>query len=187
MKREFFKGINALAKKMYSIAKDNKIVTAVLFFDETEKLAKELLRKQDVKIHLIELELPCLDMYDKEYYITLNKNDDDKHFELYIEKAFRKQANGYIGASGDIAYLSGDANSKIVNYLDESAEMIEIITEDDCVLDDECNKYDECDRATNNHKRLRFRWKNTPIEVNINPFMYSRFEDGVYIDDLLFW
>ena len=52
---------------------------------------------------------------------------------------------------------------------------------------DECNKYDECDRATNNHKRLRFRWKNTPIEVNINPFMYSRFEDGVYIDDLLFW
>ena len=89
----------------------NLEICAVLFYDDTVDLIKELATYKEVKIKSIEIHSSELDGYDKEYYVSL-----DKDGYLYVEPAYRDKE--YICLEDDMLVLiPNNANYSIIKEI----------------------------------------------------------------------
>ena len=116
-----------LANSMISHAKNGKLVYAVLFYEESAELIKELLGQNKISVMSLNIDNPEFNGYFDEYYVAL---DDD--MRLWVEPAFVK--GNYLGFLSDILYIDGDANSRII--IDNPINTcIELVKADNEILD----------------------------------------------------
>lgn len=101
--------IRALGEMMIRVSNKEKLsLTAVVFFDEAEKLLRFFMHKNRFRASYIELMQPDYG-YDKEYYVTLW--DDGM---LTIEPAYDSKGKYYTRVCCvDALFFDGDAKSKI--------------------------------------------------------------------------
>lgn len=119
MKKVYFEDLAQIASVMIDKARSGKSISAVLFYDEATELTQQLLRDDDVAIHLLNLSPVDWGGYNKEYYVTLN---DD--LTLFVEPAF---CETYYVTMSDIMLFDGDASSMIYHCnSDDTTEFIEI-------------------------------------------------------------
>ena len=128
MERLEFDGIDDLGDLLYELAtKHNVTVTAVLFYKKAQALIRNLIKHEDIDICYIE---NFDDEYEKEYYITI-----DKDSTLYVSPAYKDKH--YIREIlTDGMFFDGDASSKIA------------VTNYGCIQFEICYKekeYDECE------------------------------------------
>lgn len=118
-----FKSYEEIAAFMTATAHDEeKDVCAIVFFEDAAKLIREILLFDDVTISFLELHDEEWNGYNKEFYVTLTSE-----MELFVEAAFRDGI--YICPGVSLALVDGDANSKVLQSL-EDADRIEIYIDD---------------------------------------------------------
>lgn len=100
--------IRALGEMMIRVSCKEKLsLTAVVFFDEAEKLLRFFIQKNHFRASYIELMQHDYG-YDKEYYVTLW---DDGTFS--VEPAYDKRENHYNICCSNALFFDGDVKSKI--------------------------------------------------------------------------
>ena len=129
-----------LAEYMGEKALDGKAVTAALFYEDAKALLKELACFEDTTLENIEIHEPVWNGYDKEFYVTI-----DKDMCVWAEEAYHEVEEtgfkGYYRFGGDdvIALIGSDANSQIIKAAEGSSYIAEIeIDADACCECDEC-------------------------------------------------
>ena len=128
-----------LAECMFELVEETKdIVYAVVFYDDAKQLLKELGYIEETVFSNINLEDPEWTEYNKEYYVTI-----DKDYEISVEPAWHEKSEWrdacYFGACDGIALIHSDANSKILEVLDD-CECYEFSIDDDSECDGRCEE-----------------------------------------------
>ena len=97
--------IAVLGELMHDIAcEETSTVTAVLFYDTAQELAKQMLGYDDIEIGNIDFFEA--DNREKEFYVTLDCN-----MVLFVKPAFNDLC--YEKADTEVLFLDGDANSRL--------------------------------------------------------------------------
>lgn len=100
------KDVDGLGDLLYSLVlEEEKDVTAVLFYNDAQKLFRHLIQYEDVSIDYINFN-KWDDNYNKEYYVTLRYD-----LGLVIEPAMKFSGYRYIPT--DAMFLDGDSSYKI--------------------------------------------------------------------------
>lgn len=97
-----------LAEVMYDMACDEDQVTAVLYYNEASSLMKELLKYNEIRPIIVELDIPNYFGYKDAYYITVTNE-----MELFVEKAVRN--NEYTNADSTKLFIDGDVTCSVLN------------------------------------------------------------------------
>ena len=124
----------------YMIAQHNvgKAISAVMYFDATEKVVREILKNDEIKIGIFEFESEDYD-YCGEYIVELMPDNT-----ISVEPAYRnyKDRDGgyYVFIDGDIALLDGDVHSSIIGKC-ETGSIIEICFNDETISGNNRNTY----------------------------------------------
>ena len=144
-----------LALCMCELAEEaNSLVYAVVFYEDAKQLLKMFGGIEEVEFGNVELNNPQWNGYNKEYYVSVDEN-----FEVNVEPAWHEKSEWrdacYFGACDGIALIRSDANSKILEVLDD-CECYEFSIDDDfecdgrceeCVIFDDDDEDPECDFA----------------------------------------
>lgn len=113
-----FKNYEELASQMIFDALESKeecsLISAVLFYEDAQKLIKELLRFKDTSIGCIEIDPPYFDNYDKEFVVSFSDDLEVWCERAYLTKEEPHSREGYLGLDSEILYLDGGANSAIL-------------------------------------------------------------------------
>lgn len=110
MRRTLFDDYEELSDYMIDKAQDGFYTVAVLFYDDALGLLRELMRYDDVKTEVLDIEPKEYDGYDKEYYVSLA---DD--MVVSVEPAYSD--GRYLSAEADITLIHGDASSAIIKNI----------------------------------------------------------------------
>ena len=136
-----------LAECMFELVEETKdIVCAVVFYDDAKQLLKELGYIEETVFANINLEDPEWNGYNKEYYITI-----DKDYEISVEPAWHEKSEWrdacYFKMCDGIVLVHSDANSKILEAI-KDCECYEFSIDDDFECDgccEECVVFDDDD------------------------------------------
>lgn len=117
-----FENHEDLAEFMMDIVKeDEKIVYAVLFYEDARQLLKELASYNETIIGNIELTDPLNKGYNKEFYVIL-----DSEYRIDVEEAwhdkneYHDQGYYWFGDKDVLALVHSDVNSKVIEATDGS-------------------------------------------------------------------
>lgn len=144
MKVLSFENHEDLAEFMIQIALQKQTVCAILFYEDTCKLLKELASFEGISLNTITLSDPEYKGYNKEYYIFLDDN-----LIVNVDEAWHGKNEwhdeGYFSFGGyeTVAFIHGNASSQILKAIEGSTCFeIEIGEEseydfDDYVLEDD--------------------------------------------------
>lgn len=130
MKEIRIENITDLADIMLNDATEGGFVTAIAKYEDAIDLTKEILCSEETTIECITVEPPEHDGYDKEFFVTLDKN-----MKLWVEKAWH-EANkyldaGYLMTDADTIYILDYCSSKILDRLDQGHCVAVSIDDDD--------------------------------------------------------
>lgn len=114
MKRILIEDLGEIACHMYDSVVDDGLndVTFVGYYEDAVCLVKELLMFDDITPYNIELKPFESDRYDKEYYITL-----DKELDIWCCKAYNSEHDCYLYAETGRLFIADDCNSAILNKI----------------------------------------------------------------------
>lgn len=141
MKRILIEDLGEIACHMYDSVVDDGVndVTFVGYYEDAVCLVKELLMFDDITPYNIELKPFESDWYDKEYYITL-----DKELDIWCCKAYNSEHDCYLYAETGRLFIADDCNSVIFKEIDcDEDNMYEVSydlgnVESDCECDGNC-------------------------------------------------
>lgn len=131
-----FDNVKDLATQMIGISHEtDEDVCAIVFYEDAAKLLKELLRFDETRAWLIELEDVENDCYDKEYFVNLG-NDG----AIAIEKAWHEKNEwhdaGYYSTDECFVLVHSSANSAILKSLGTNCQIHEFCfdgEQDECI------------------------------------------------------
>lgn len=114
MKRILIEDLGEVACHMYDSIVDDRLndVTFVGHYEDAICLVKELLMFDDITPYNIELKPFESDWYDKEYYITL-----DKELDIWCCKAYNSEHDCYLYAETGRLFIADNCNSAILNEI----------------------------------------------------------------------
>lgn len=115
MERIIIEDIYDVAEMMYNNATDGNEATFIGLYDDVAELLRVLPICCDGGIDFIRIDLEPveLDGYEKEYYVSLNKD-----MELWCCKAYDYERECYLFDETDIVLIADDCNSKIIERVD---------------------------------------------------------------------
>lgn len=151
MKTIKFIDFDEMAYDMIQHTESGKDVTAVLFYKDTGTLMKNLLIYDNVLPGWIELEDVNYNDYDREFYVSLLR-EEGKKLSLFVEKAYKsglgpnKNKTDYLFCESDIAYFIGDVHSSIIPHVEARRSFEVEITDgsEDEECDDETCPFSGC-------------------------------------------
>jgi len=114
MKRIEVNNVKDIASMMFhAIAIDNKRdVSFVGSYEDIIKIFKGLCKYEEIDLEYVELELPDVTGYEKEYILSLTES-----MTLFCQKAFDKVFGDYIFDHSDVLFIADDCNSKIMQNI----------------------------------------------------------------------
>ena len=117
MKRFVIEGLYDIAEAMYNeIANKGKNeVMFVGFYEDAIEVIKELMMFDEVMPHSLEIHPVDWDWYDREYYVTLDKN-----LELWCEEGYNLNEDNefYYESEADVLFIADDCNSVILRKIE---------------------------------------------------------------------
>lgn len=123
MRRNYFEDFEELADYMIDAVQDEEeyYVNAVFFYKDAVKLAKELLRFENVSIEFFDIEPPEYNNYTREYYVTIDNN-----LGLSVEKAYNTEKDMYLLTDPGLLLLESTTSSAILKRLNKNIDCREI-------------------------------------------------------------
>lgn len=120
MRQKKFNSYKDVAKFMLDQYHADMGTTVVMFANETEKVVRELLKHDSIKLGIIDFESNDFE-YTGEYIVQLGYDG-----ELSVEHAIVEDSDEYYFINGDVILLDGDVNSAIIRKC-ESDAVFEIV------------------------------------------------------------
>lgn len=122
------------------VGEGNEATFIGLYYDVSELIRELIIAAEgEIDIERIDLEPEIFDGYDKEYYVSLNKN-----CELWCCKAYCSEIGHYLFDETGVVFIADDCNSKILEFVDYD-KIFEVGFEDE---EPECNG--DCENCQNN-------------------------------------
>lgn len=118
--------LKELAELIYNDVSAGKYVTAVMLYDNTTELVRQLLAHDDIGLQSVELEPDFLDGYDREFLVTV---DDEKN--LWVEKAWSKKHSDYLKLGAEVYYVCAECNFRVLDLNVENVSPIIVELSDD--------------------------------------------------------
>ena len=117
MKTKKFEDFSSFCKDVIdSMESVKQTISIACFYEEATEIIKYLSRYDKVRLFSIELRDFMWNGYDKEYYITLSK-DEEGDYLLYCEQAYVEEKDIYLFVECDIAYIVEDCSSRIIKRM----------------------------------------------------------------------
>ena len=115
MEKIVIEDIYDVVELVYDNAASGHEATFIGLRDDVSAFLKELILYgyDDISLVRIDLEPEELDGYDKEYYVSLNKD-----MELWCCKAYDYEHECYLYDETDVVLIADDCNSKIIERID---------------------------------------------------------------------